>query len=75
VVDPALDALLDQASASSDEAERAEAYRQAQQIVLEGYSILPLYDQQNHFLTSGVEGVRTLHTVSTPTFLDARLAS
>jgi peptide/nickel transport system substrate-binding protein len=75
VVDPALDALLDQASASSDEAERADLYRQAQQIVLEGYYILPLYDQQNHFLTRGVEGVRNLHTVSTPTFLDARLAS
>jgi peptide/nickel transport system substrate-binding protein len=75
VTDPALDALLDQASATSDDAERADLYQQAQQIVLEGYYILPLYDQQNIFLTSGVEGVRTLHTVSTPTFLDARLAS
>jgi peptide/nickel transport system substrate-binding protein len=73
VTDPALDALLDQASATADEAERTELYRQAQQIVLGGYYVLPLYDQQNHFLTSGVTGVRTLDTVSTPTFLDARL--
>lgn len=75
VTDPALDALLDQASATADEAERTELYRQAQQIVLEGYYVLPLYDQQNHFLTSGVTGVRTLDTVSTPTFLDARLGA
>jgi peptide/nickel transport system substrate-binding protein len=75
VTDPALDALLDQASATADEAERTDLYRQAQQIVLEGYYVLPLYDQQNHFLTSGVTGVRTLDTVSTPTFLDARLGA
>lgn len=73
ITDPALDALLDQASATSDEAQRADLYQQAQQIVLEGYYILPLYDQQNHFLTRGVTGMRTLDTVSTPTFLDARL--
>ncbi len=35
--------------------------------------MLPLYDQQNHFLTRGVTGVRTLGTVATPTFVDARL--
>lgn len=75
VTDPALDALLDQASATSDDAERADLYQQAQQIVLEGYYVLPLYDQQNHFLTSGVTGVRTLDTVATPTFLDARLGA
>lgn len=72
ITDPALDDLLDRASATADDAERADLYRQAQQIVLEGYYILPLYDQQNHFLTSGVTGVRTLDTVATPTFLDAR---
>ncbi len=75
VTDPELDALLDEASATTDEDARADLYGQAQQIVLEGYYILPLYDQQNHFLTSGVTGMRTLDTVSTPTFLDARLAS
>ena len=75
VTDPELDALLDEASATADADERADLYRQAQQRVLEGYYILPLYDQQNHFLTRGVTGVRTLDTVATPTFLDARLAS
>ena len=73
VTDPELDALLDSASATADADERADLYRQAQQIVLEGFYILPLYDQQNHFLTSGVTGMRTLGTVATPTFLDARL--
>ncbi|WP_448059850.1 ABC transporter substrate-binding protein [Cellulomonas hominis] len=75
VVDPTLDDDLTRAAATSDEAERADLYEQAQRIVLEGYYILPLYDQQNHFLTRGVTGVRTLHTVSTPTFVDARLES
>lgn len=75
VKDPELDDLLDRASATADDAERADLYQQAQEIVLEGYYILPLYDQQNHFLTRGVTGMRTLDTVSTPTFLDARLGS
>lgn len=71
--DPALDALLDEAAATVDEAERAELYEQAQQMILESFAVLPLYDQQNHFLVSGVEGVRVLGTVATPTFIDARL--
>jgi peptide/nickel transport system substrate-binding protein len=42
--------------------------------VLEGYYILPLYDQQNHFLLgTAVEGARALPTVSTPAFYDAWL--
>ncbi|MCC4907113.1 ABC transporter substrate-binding protein [Microbacterium sp. cx-59] len=71
--DPSLDQLLDAASSASDAAERADLYAQAQQIILESYAILPLYDQQNHFLTRGVTGVRTLGTVATPTFVDAQL--
>lgn len=71
--DPALDALLDEAAATVDEAERADLYEQAQQMILESFAVLPLYDQQNHFLVSGVEGVRVLGTVATPTFIDARL--
>jgi len=36
--------------------------------------VLPLYDQQNHFLLrSDVEGVRAMPTVSTPTLYDAWL--
>ena len=75
VSDPALDAALDSAAETTDQAERAELYAEAQQTVLDGFFILPLYDQQNHFLTRGVDGVRTLHTVGTPTFLDTRLTS
>ncbi|WP_347755836.1 ABC transporter substrate-binding protein [Agrococcus sp. ProA11] len=71
--DPALDALLDEAAATVDEADRADLYTQAQQMILESFTVLPLYDQQNHFLVSGAEGVRVLGTVATPTFIDARL--
>lgn len=72
--DPALDALLEQASAATDDAERASLYAQVQEIVLSGYFILPLYDQQNHFLfRSDVQGMRAMPTVSTPTFAEAWL--
>ncbi|MFZ4895671.1 ABC transporter substrate-binding protein [Plantibacter sp. Mn2098] len=72
--DPALDALLAKASATLDTDARADLYKQAQKIILDGYYILPLYDQQNHFLHSTkLQGVRALPTVSTPTFTDAWL--
>ncbi|KZX20573.1 ABC transporter substrate-binding protein [Rathayibacter tanaceti] len=72
IADPALDSLLEQASATTDEAARADLYQQAQRIVLEGYWILPLYDQQNHYLhRSAVQGLVALDTVSTPWFADA----
>ena len=42
--------------------------------MLEGFYILPLYDQQNHYLLrSSVVGLRALPSVSTPTFYDAWL--
>ncbi|WP_324652539.1 ABC transporter substrate-binding protein [Georgenia sp. H159] len=75
VTDDELDALLEEAARITDPDERADLYTQVQQRVLEGYYILPLYDQQNHFLTRGVTGVTTLGTVSTPTFVNARLTS
>lgn len=75
IVDDELDAILDEAARITDPAQRGELYAQAQAHVLEGYYILPLYDQQNHFLTRGVTGVTTLGTVATPTFVDARLTS
>jgi len=76
VDDAELDELLTRASATSDAGERADLYAQAQQVVLEGYYILPLYDQQNHFLySSTVRGLRAMPTVSTPTFAEAWLAS
>ena len=71
--DPEVDALLEQAAATQDETKRASIYADAQQRVLETYAVLPLYDQQNHFLTNGVEGVTTLGTISTPTFINAEL--
>ncbi|AWB89472.1 ABC transporter substrate-binding protein [Homoserinimonas hongtaonis] len=70
--DPALDALLAEASATQDAEQRASLYEQAQEIILSGYYVLPLYDQQNHFLHStAVSGMRALPTVSAPTFYDA----
>lgn len=75
VRDPEIDAALDAASASLDPEERAALYEEVQQRLLDGYRLLPIYDQQNHFLVSDrVEGMRAMPTVSTPTFLDARLA-
>lgn len=75
VDDPAIDALLDEASATVDDAERTSLYEEAQADVLEGFYILPLYDQQNHFLLStDVHDARALGTVSTPSFADAWLS-
>jgi peptide/nickel transport system substrate-binding protein len=75
VDDAELDELLAQASSTSDAGERADLYERAQRIILEGYYILPLYDQQNHFLRSStVHGLRAMPTVSTPTFAEAWLA-
>lgn len=75
VNDPAIDALLTEAASTSDPAERAAQYEEAQQLILGGHYLLPLYDQQNSFLLSTkVQGVRALPTVSTPSFSDAWLA-
>ncbi|MGO4105673.1 ABC transporter substrate-binding protein [Leifsonia sp. YAF41] len=74
VSDPKLDALLTQAGQVSDPAERKTLETDAQNLLLSGFYILPLYDQQNHFLLrSDVEGVRAMPTVSTPTFQGAWL--
>ena len=55
-------------------AERADLYKQAQKIVLEGFYVLPLYDQQNHYLLgSTVAGFRALPSVSTPMLYDTWL--
>ncbi|WP_053351892.1 ABC transporter substrate-binding protein [Leucobacter musarum] len=71
--DPELDQLLDAAAAEQDTAKRDAIYADAQQRVLESYAILPLYDQQNHFLVNGATGVTTLGTIATPTFINAKL--
>lgn len=71
---PELDDLLRRASEETDAATREQLTADAQRIVLEGYYILPLYDQQNHFLhRSDVEGMRAMPTVSTPAFANAWL--
>jgi peptide/nickel transport system substrate-binding protein len=71
---PQIDALLTKAGETSDAATRKGLYDQAQKLILEGYYVLPLYDQQNHFLyRTSVHGLRTLPTVSTPTLYDTWL--
>ncbi|KRC62819.1 peptide ABC transporter substrate-binding protein [Agromyces sp. Root81] len=73
--DPEVDALLTDAASTTDAGSRAELYERAQQLILGGYYLLPLYDQQNSFLLStSVQGARAMPTVSTPTFYDAWLA-
>lgn len=71
--DGEVDELLEQAAADTDDDARRSVYEQVQQRVLEGYYILPLYDQQNHFLVRGAQGVTTLDTVATPTFINTQL--
>ena len=72
--DPKLDQILTDASQTSDETERQSLYAEAQSIIVDGFYVLPLYDQQNHYLYStSVEGFRALPTVSAPTFYDAWL--
>ena len=70
---PELDALLEAALATNDDTERADLYEQAQRMILDSHAVLPLYDQQNHFLTQGVQGVEPLTTISTPLLLNAQL--
>ncbi|RWZ85113.1 ABC transporter substrate-binding protein [Glutamicibacter sp. HZAU] len=66
-----LDGILAEAEQTSDEAQRASLYEQAQKLVLEGYYVLPLYDQQNHFLYGkNVHGVGATTAVSSPTYYD-----
>ena len=61
-------------SARTDAGLRADNYQQAQKIVLDGYFVLPLFDQQNHYLLrDDVKGLRALPSVSTPTLYDTWL--
>lgn len=71
---PSLDALLTQAGEESDAGTRAGLYEKAQKTILSGYYVLPLYDQQNHFLyRTQVHGLRAFPSVSTPSLYDAWL--
>lgn len=72
IKDASLDSVLQEASTSLNTAQRNAAVKKAQQIVLNAYAILPLYDQQNNFLVgSRVHGFRIDHAVSTPSFATA----
>ncbi|SEN65993.1 ABC transporter substrate-binding protein [Cryobacterium sp. TMT1-3] len=74
VNDPEIDALLTTAARTTDTDERSSLYADAQNRILEGFYLLPLYDQQNHFLLRGdVQGLRTLPTVAVPTLYDTWL--
>ena len=74
VSDPEIDELLTTAARTTDADERSDLYADAQDRILEGFYILPLYDQQNHYLLrSDVVGLRTLPTVAVPTLYDAWL--
>jgi peptide/nickel transport system substrate-binding protein len=64
--EPRLDQLLERAARTSDAGQRKGLYTAAQHIILASRTVLPLYDQQNHFLyRSSVHGIRTT-SVSTP---------
>ncbi|MFJ3384164.1 MULTISPECIES: ABC transporter substrate-binding protein [unclassified Curtobacterium] len=66
--DPKVDALLEEAAQTSDTSTRGSLYEEAQERILASRTVLPLYDQQNHFLyRSAVHGIRTT-AVSTPWF-------
>ena len=74
VSDPEIDGLLTAAASTADNDERRDLYADAQNRILEGFYLLPLYDQQNHYLLrSDVVGLRTLPTVAVPTLYDAWL--
>ncbi len=67
VQSPELDALLEVIGSSQNANERAEAAEAAQQWIADAALILPIYDQQNHFLyRADLEGFRSLPTVNTP---------
>ncbi len=72
---PEIDQALAEARATTDPDRRNALYADVQQRVMAGYWILPLYDQQNHFLHgTAVQGLRALPSVATPTMYDTWLA-
>jgi peptide/nickel transport system substrate-binding protein len=72
---PEIDQALAEARSTTDLDRRTELYADVQERILRGHWILPLYDQQNHFLLgTAVQGLRALPSVSTPTLYDTWLA-
>ncbi|GAB2842598.1 ABC transporter substrate-binding protein [Actinocorallia aurea] len=73
---PELDALLEKAGESADDTERADLYRRAQELLSNGYYVLPVYDQQTRLgYETKVKGLRLLPSLSMPTFYDAWINS
>lgn len=67
VRNPELDRLLEAIGTEQDPARRADAARRAQAWIADAALILPIYDQQNHFLTrADLDGFAALPTVNTP---------
>ncbi|PPF57839.1 peptide ABC transporter substrate-binding protein [Clavibacter michiganensis] len=72
---PEIDRALAEARSTTDLERRDALYADVQRRVMEGHWILPLYDQQNHFLLGAdVQGLRALPSVATPTLYDTWLA-
>lgn len=69
-----VDRWLVQAQETSDPAERKDLYDKVQRTILHGYYVLPLYDQQNHFLyRDQVKGMGEVTPVGTPTYVNVYL--
>ncbi len=67
ISDPELDALLESVGSALDPEVRAQAAHDAQVLITEAKVILPIYDQQNHFLyRANLQELRALPTVNTP---------
>ena len=67
IASPELDKLLDAIGSEQDPEARAAAAKAAQQFIADEQIILPIYDQQNHFLyRADLQNVAALPTVSTP---------
>ena len=67
IANPELDKLLDAIGSEQDPEARAAAAQAAQQFIADEQIILPIYDQQNHFLyRADLQNVAALPTVSTP---------
>ncbi|MGD8166869.1 ABC transporter substrate-binding protein [Herbiconiux sp. P16] len=68
---PELDSLLTQAGETSDDAQRASLYEQAQKILSDGAYVLPLYDHlQKIGYSTKVQGLSLLPTLQIPYFGD-----
>ncbi len=67
IANPELDKLLDAIGSEQDPEARAAAAKAAQQFLADEQIILPIYDQQNHFLyRADLQNIAALPTVSTP---------